>query len=53
MLIMTTMDYLWSQAGPRFTPKIHGILYHALHQWKLLGGFGDMLEDHLEHLHPT
>jgi hypothetical protein len=47
------LDHLWSKAGLSFTPKIHGILYHALHQWKLLRGFGDMLEDDLEHLHQT
>jgi hypothetical protein len=42
---------------PYFTygliPKIHGMLGHAYTQMEQLGGFGDLLEDDLEHLHQT
>ena len=34
-----------------FTPKIHGILSHAVEQVERLQGIGDLLEDDLEHLH--
>jgi len=42
---------LWSSAGLSFTPKIHGMLAHAVDQVESLGDIGDMLEDDLEHLH--
>jgi hypothetical protein len=48
---LMNLDFLWRQAGISFTPKIHGILCHAFQQMKRLGGFGDLLEDDLEHLH--
>jgi hypothetical protein len=38
---LMNLDFLWRQAGISFTPKIHGILYHACQQMKQLGGFGD------------
>ena len=41
----------WTKAGISYTPKIHGMLTHAFLQWQRLGGFGDLLEDDLEHLH--
>jgi hypothetical protein len=34
-----------------FTPKIHGVLAHAMQQAERIGGIGDLLEDDLEHLH--
>jgi hypothetical protein len=37
--------------GLSYTPKIHGMLGHAYRQMEQLGGFGDLLEDDLEHLH--
>jgi hypothetical protein len=48
---MINGQYLWSQAGLSFTPKIHGMLAHAADQVEHLGGIDDMLEDDLEHLH--
>jgi hypothetical protein len=48
---LMNLDFLWRQAGISFTPKIHGILCHAFQLIKWLGGFGDLLEDDLEHLH--
>jgi len=46
-----SLDYLWSSAGLSFTPKIHGVLSHAVEQVERLNGIGDLLEDDLEHLH--
>ncbi len=46
-----SLDYLWSAAGLSFTPKIHGVLSHAVEQVERLKGIGDLLEDDLEHLH--
>jgi len=46
-----SLDYLWSSAGLSFTPKIHGVLAHAVEQVERLNGIGDLLEDDLEHLH--
>jgi hypothetical protein len=48
---LLNLDYLWTQAGMSYTPKIHGILSHAAEQVQRLGGIGDLLEDELEHLH--
>ncbi len=45
------LDFLWRPEGISFTPKIHSMLCHAFQQMKRLGGFGDLLEDDLEHLH--
>ena len=50
---LVNLDYLWTQAGMNYTPKIHGVLSHAAEQMKRLGGMGDLLEDDLEHLHQT
>jgi hypothetical protein len=44
-------DFLWRHAGISFTPKIYGVLCHAFPKMKQFGGFGDLLEDDLEHLH--
>jgi hypothetical protein len=46
-----SLNYLWSEAGMSFTPKIHGVLAHAAEQAERLGGIGDLLEDDLEQLH--
>jgi hypothetical protein len=29
---LLNLDYLWTQAGMSYTPKIHGILSHAAEQ---------------------
>jgi len=50
---LNNLDYLWNLAGLSYTPKIHGMLAHAYRQMEHLGGFGDLLEDDLEHLHQT
>jgi hypothetical protein len=42
---------LWNSAGLSFTPKIHGVLSHAVEQVECLQGIGDLLEDDLECLH--
>jgi uncharacterized protein YoxC len=48
-----SLDYLWSAAGLSFTPKIHGVLAHAVEQVEQVKGIGDFLEDDLEHFHQT
>jgi hypothetical protein len=48
---LKNLNYLWTQVGLSFTPKIYGVLAHAADQVELLGGIGDMLKDDLEHLH--
>ena len=48
---LANLDLLWATAGISYTPKIHSMLSHAFDQWQRLGGFGDLLEDDLEHLH--
>jgi hypothetical protein len=35
----------------RFTPKIHCLLSHAIHQMRCFEGIGDTLEDDVEHMH--
>ncbi len=50
---LVNLDCLWEQAGMNHTPKIHGVLSHAVEQMKRLGGIGDLLEDDFEHLHQT
>ena len=45
-----SLNYLWSDAGMSFTPKIHGVLAHAAEQAERIGGIGDLLEDDLEQL---
>jgi len=46
-----SLNYLWSKAGMSFTPKIHGVLAHAMQQAERIGGIGDLLLVDLEHLH--
>ena len=46
-----SLNYLWSEAGMSFTPKIHGVIAHAAEQAERIGGIGDLLEDDLEQLH--
>jgi hypothetical protein len=48
---LSNLEYLWKIAGMSHTPKIHGILVHALEQMKRLKGIGDLLEDDIEHMH--
>ena len=47
---LSNLEYLWKIAGMSHTPKIHGILVHALEQMKRLKGIGDLLEDDIEHM---
>jgi hypothetical protein len=42
---------LWDEACLSFTPKVHSLLTHALEQMKRFDGFGDTLEDDIEHMH--
>ena len=42
---------LWDILLWLITPKFHSLLDHALKQMQDLNGFGDMLEDDVEHLH--
>jgi hypothetical protein len=48
---IVNLDVLWAMAGIIYPPKIHSMLTHVFDQWQRLGGFGDLLEDDLEHLH--
>jgi hypothetical protein len=48
---VANLNYLWSKAQMSFTPKLHGTLHHALDHMKRHNGFGDMLEDDVEHMH--
>ena len=48
---VANLNYLWSKAQMSFTPKLHGTLHHALDHMKRHNGFGDMLEDDVEHTH--
>ncbi len=50
-LLRESLNYLWSKAGMSFTPKIHGVLAHAMQQAERIGGIGDLLLVDLEHLH--
>jgi hypothetical protein len=45
------LNYLWSEAGMSFTPKIGGVLAHAAEHVERAGGIGDLLEDNLEERH--
>jgi hypothetical protein len=48
---VANLNYLWSKAQMSFTPKLHGTLDHALDHMKRHNGFGDMLEDDVEHVY--
>jgi len=48
---LQNLDFLWKSAGLSYTPKVHGVLVHALDQIKECQGIGDMLEDDVEHIH--
>ena len=50
---LENLEYLWKISGMSYTPKIHGVLVHALEQMKRLNGIGDILEDDIEHMHQT
>jgi len=50
---LVNLDFLWDKADLSFTPKIHGLIAHAVEQVQRLEGIGDVLEDDLEHLHQT
>jgi hypothetical protein len=49
--VFSNVDCAWMQNGLSYTPKIHRMLCHAFQQMQRLNGFGDLLEDDLEHLH--
>jgi hypothetical protein len=43
---------LWTiDLGLSYTPKFHALITHALRQMKRIGGFGSILEDHVEKSH--
>lgn len=48
---LQNLDFLWKSAGLSYTPKLHGVLVHALEQMKRCEGIGDILEDDVEHIH--
>ena len=48
---LTNLAYLWKMANMSFTPKIHCLLAHAIHQMRCFEGIGDTLEDDVEHMH--
>ncbi len=48
---VANLNYLWSKAQMSFTPKLHRTLDHASDHMKRHTGFGDMVEDDVEHIH--
>jgi hypothetical protein len=48
---LKNLHYLWTHANLSFTPKIHGLLMHAVPQMRRLNGIGDTLEDDVERIH--
>jgi hypothetical protein len=38
-------------ANLSFTPKVHCLLSHAIHQMRCFEGIGDTLEDDVDHVH--
>jgi hypothetical protein len=48
---LENLHYLWTQAQLNFTPKIHGLLNHAVEQMRRFQGIGDTLEDDVERIH--
>jgi hypothetical protein len=42
---------MWKMAKMSFTPKLHCLLVHAIHQMRLFEGIGETLEDDVEHMH--
>jgi len=48
---LTNLHYLWTQAKLSFTPKIHGLLSHAVKEMRHFQGIGDTLEDDVEQIH--
>jgi hypothetical protein len=48
---LRNLHYLWTQAKLSFTPKIHGLLSHAVPQMRHFQGIGDTLEDDVECIH--
>ena len=48
---LKNLHYLWKQAQWSFTPKIHGLLCHAVQQMRRFRGIGDTLEDDVERIH--
>jgi hypothetical protein len=48
---LANLEYLWKMANLSFTPKIHCLLVHAIHQMRSFDGIGDTLEDDVEHMH--
>ncbi len=48
---LSNLDYMWKMAKLSFSPKMHCLLVHAIHQMQLFEGIGDTLEDDVEHMH--
>jgi hypothetical protein len=45
------LNYLWTITNLGKTPNCHSALEHALKQARVIGGFGDILEDDVEMVH--
>ena len=48
---LENLHYLWMQANLTVTPKVHGLLNHAVYQMRHFKGIGDTLEDDVERIH--
>jgi hypothetical protein len=48
---LANLHYLWMQANLNVTPKVHGLLNHAVTQMRHFQGIGDTLEDDVERIH--
>jgi hypothetical protein len=48
---LVEIEKIWNILGLSHTPKFHALMRHALKQMRDVGGFGEMLEDHVEKSH--
>jgi len=49
--LIKEIEKQWKTLGLNHTPKFHSLMRHALWQFRLLRGFGDLLEDDMEKSH--
>jgi DNA repair protein RadC len=49
--LLKNLHYLWMQAKFKFTPKVHRLLNHTVHQMRHYKGIGDTLEVDVERIH--
>jgi hypothetical protein len=45
------VEKLWNEIGLSLTPKLHTLMRHVLEHMRRVGGFGEILEDHVEKSH--